>query len=266
VRRRLLAAAAALVLAALGGTVLLAYARGADARAMAGLKTTTVLVATTRIPAGTPVSGLTTSVRSQVLPATAVVPGAVTSLTALGSQVTTAEVEPGEQLLAARFGTASSLLPPGTVAVPKGDEEVSVQLDPERAVGGRLAAGNHVGVFVSQSLPDNTVQTHAVLHHVLVTQVQGGTVPPSTGGSGSGTQTAAASSSSAPAGSSSGGSSTSGVLVTLALTAQDAEAVVFGQEHGKVWLSLEPDAADTDGTTVVTQQNVYTNAYPGSPR
>jgi pilus assembly protein CpaB len=56
------------------------------------------------------------------------------------------------------------------------------------------------------------------------------------------------------------------VLATLALTAQDAEAVVFGQEHGKLWLSLEPDAADTDGTTVVDQRNVYTNAYPGSPR
>jgi pilus assembly protein CpaB len=110
------------------------------------------------------------------------------------------------------------------------------------------------------------MQTHAVLHHVLVTQVQGGSVPPSTSGSGSGTQTAAASSSSSSSSGSSGGSSTSGVLVTLALTAQDAEAVVFGQEHGKVWLSLEPDAADTDGTTVVTQQNVYTNAYPGSPR
>jgi pilus assembly protein CpaB len=56
------------------------------------------------------------------------------------------------------------------------------------------------------------------------------------------------------------------VLVTLALTAQDAEAVVFGQEHGKVWLSLEPDAAGTGGTTVVDQGNVYTNAYPESPR
>ena len=125
-RRRLLAAAAALVLAALGGAVLLAYARGADARAMAGLKTQTVLVTTGRVPAGTPASGLQAQVRTEVLPATAVVPGAVQDLAALGSQVTTAELEPGEQLLAARFGTASSLLAPGKVAVPVGDEEISV--------------------------------------------------------------------------------------------------------------------------------------------
>jgi len=261
-RRRLLAAAAALVLAAVGGTVLLAYARGADARAMAGLQTRTVLVATERIPAGTAAAGLAKQVRTQVLPATAVVPGAVHDLAALGSRVATTELEPGEQLLAARFGAASSLLPPGTDAVPAGDEEVSVQLDPERAVGGRLAAGDHIGVFVSQTLPDSTVQTHAVLHHVLVTQVQGAVVPTTgTGAAGpSGTQTAAASSSA------SSSSSSSTVLVTLALTAQDAEAVVFGQEHGKVWLSLEPDAATTGGTTVVTQGNVYTNAYPESPR
>jgi pilus assembly protein CpaB len=256
-RRRLLAAAAALVLAAVGGTVLLAYARGADARAMAGLRTQTVLVATERIPAGTAAAGLAEQVRSQGLPATAVVPGAVHDLAALGSRVTTTELEPGEQLLASRFGAASSLLPPGTAAVPAGDEEISVQLDPERAVGGRLGAGDHVGVFVSLTMQDGTATTHAVLHHVLVTQVQGALVPTTgTAAAGpSGTQTAAASSSS-------GGT----VLVTLALTAQDAEAVVFGQEHGKVWLSLEPDAADTGGTTVVDQGNVYTKAYPGSPR
>src|SRR5437764_14920412 len=153
-RRRRLAAAAALVLAAVGGTVLLAYARGADARAMAGLRTQTVLVAADRVPAGTPASGLGKQVRPQVLPATAVVPGAVHDLAALGGRVTTAELEPGEQLLSARFGATSSLLAPGTVAVPGGDEEVSVQLDPERAVGGRLAAGDHVGVFLSQALPD----------------------------------------------------------------------------------------------------------------
>jgi pilus assembly protein CpaB len=266
VRRRLLAAAAALVLAAVGGTVLLAYARGADARAMAGLQTQTVLVAADRIPAGTPAAELAKQVRSQVLPATAVVPGAVRDLAALGDRVTTTGLEPGEQLLASRFGAASALLPPGTVAVPAGDEEISVQLDAERAVGGRLGAGDHVGVFVSLTMQDGTATTHAVLHHVLVTQVQGGLVPATgtpTAGS-SGTQTAAASSSSSSG--SSSGTSSAGVTVTLALTAQDAEAVVFGQEHGKVWLSLEPDAASTGGTTVVTQGNVYTNAYPDSPR
>jgi len=40
------------------------------------------------------------------------------------------------------------------------------------------------------------------------------------------------------------------MLDTLALGAKAAEAVVFGQEHGKVWLSLEPTGASTGGTAV----------------
>ena len=43
-RRRLIAALAALVLAATGAVVLLAYVRGADARALAGTETVDVLV------------------------------------------------------------------------------------------------------------------------------------------------------------------------------------------------------------------------------
>jgi len=44
---------------------------------------------------------------------------------------------------------------------------------------------------------------------------------------------------------------------TLAVTARDAEEVVFGAEHGTLWLSLEPDGADTSGTQVLTPDNVY---------
>ena len=177
--RRLVAAAAALVLALVGATVLLAYARGADARALAGLRTQTVYVAAEAIPAGTPAAGLAKLVQPRALPSAAVVDGAVRDLATLSGEVTTVAILPGEQLLAGRFAAPTSLLAPGTVAVPAGDEEISVQLEPERAVGGRLAAGNQVGVFVSRTLPDGSVQTHAVLHHVLVTQVQGATVPTS---------------------------------------------------------------------------------------
>jgi pilus assembly protein CpaB len=264
--RRLLAAAAALILAVGGAIVLLAYARGADTRAMAGLQTVPVLVVTAPITAGTHGDQLSNLVTTEQMPAKAAVPGRVQDLAQLDGQVATVDLEPGEQLLASRFAAPSDLRAAGTVAVPAGDQEVTVLLQPERAVGGRLSAGDEVGVFLSLSLPDGSGQTHAVLHHVLVTQVQGAVVAGAPApGAASGTQTAAASSGSSSSGGSSDASSGT-VLVTLALTAQDAEAVVFGQEHGKVWLSLEPDAANTGGTTVVTQGNVYTNAYPGSPR
>lgn len=256
-RRRLLAAAAALVLAVLGGMVLVAYAKGANARAMAGVHTEQVLVVDKAIASGTSATALRDLVRTEELPAVAVVPGAVRDLGQISGQVATVDLKPGEQLLASRFAAASTLRPPGTVAVPAGAEEISVQLDSQRAVGGRLAAGDKVGVFVSLALPDGTVQTHAVLHHVLVSQVQGAVVP-STGATGSSTTSSSTTTSSSSTTSSAGGTLT----VTLALPARDAEAVVFGQEHGKLWLSLEPAGADTNGTTVIDEHNVYTEAHP----
>jgi pilus assembly protein CpaB len=50
-------------------------------------------------------------------------------------------------------------------------------------------------------------------------------------------------------------------MITLAVTAAKAEAVVFGIEHGTVWLSLEPADADTSGTEVITPGNIYGKAF-----
>jgi pilus assembly protein CpaB len=242
-RRRLLAALAALVLAVVGGGVLVAYARGADARAAAGLETVEVLVVEQPVAEGTPADQLTGLVGTELVPAKTAVAGRVTDLADLAGQVATVDLEPGEQLLASRFAAPSDLRTPGTVAVPAGDQEVSVLLEPQRAVGGRLSAGDTVGVYLSLTSQDGTATTHGVLHGVLVTQVQGAPAAPADG-----TETASAGTGAAPTGS---------LLVTLAVTARDAEEVVFGAEHGELWLSLEPAGADTSGTQVLTQANAY---------
>jgi pilus assembly protein CpaB len=240
-RRRLLAAVAALVLFAVGAVVLLGYVRGADARALAGAQPVRVLVVDQLIPAGTPGDGLADFVRIDTLPAKAAVAGRVTDLSELTGLVATTDLEPGEQLLAGRFERPDRLRTPGTVEVPAGLQEVSVLLDPQRAVGGRLAAGDTVGVYLSLA---DAKQTHAVLHRVLVTQVQGAPVAPDPAAE-AGVDPAA---SNAPA---------SSLMVTLAVTSQDAETVVFGAEHGTLWLSLEPEGAATGGTRVVAPDNVY---------
>jgi pilus assembly protein CpaB len=247
VKRRLLAAVAALVLAVVGAMVLVAYARGADRRALAGTATVQVFVVADPIAAGTPASDLGAKVRSELLPAKAAVPGRVTSLGALAGRVATVDLEPGEQLLTSRFASPSSLRSPGTVAVPKGDGELAIQLEPQRAVGGRLAAGDTVGVYVSYKLPDGTGLTHVVLHKVLVTQVQGGIAAAKSADAGNGAQTSAASG--------------ADLMITLALTSKAAEPVVWGMEHGTVWLSLEPGDADTSGTTVISSGDIYTGSY-----
>jgi len=242
-RRRLLAALAALVLAALGAVVLLAYVRGADARALAGVQTVDVLVVDRPVPEGTPGEELAELVRTERLPARAAVPGAVTDLDELAGRVATVDLQPGEQLLAARFAAPEDLSVPGTVAPPEGAAEVSLLLEPQRAVGGRLAAGDTVGVHVSLD-----GQTDVVLSRVLVTQVQGAPVAVADGEA---TDTA----------SSGGAAPSASLMVTLGLRPEAAEAVIFGMEHGTVWLSLEPEGVDTSGTEVLTPANVYDKDY-----
>jgi pilus assembly protein CpaB len=155
-------------------------------------------------------------------------------------------LEVGEQLLTSRFTTADDLQVAGTVAVPDGLQEVSVLLEPQRVIGARLAAGDTVGVYLSQVLPDSTRQTHGVLHRVLVTQVQGAPAAPQA-------DTEAEDPSAEPA----VAPPATALMVTLAVTARDAELVVFGIEHGTLWLSLETEGDNTDGTRVIDQDNVY---------
>ena len=236
------------MLFAVGTLVLVGYVRGADARALAGAEPVQVLVVDSPIAAGTPGGELSELVRTDTVPAKAAVEGRVTDLDELAGLVATADLLPGEQLLTSRFQSPDRLQAPGTVAVPEGLQEVSVLLEPQRAVGGRLAAGDTVGVYLSQVQGD-AKQTHAVLHRVLVTQVQGAPAAPDpTTEAAAGTATAAA-----PA---------AHLMVTLAIDAQDAVTVVFGAEHGTLWLSLESEGATTSGTRVVQPDTVY----GGAPR
>ena len=244
-RRRILAAVAAVVLLVAGAGVLVAYVNGADARALAGVRTVDVLVADAVIPEGTPAADLPALVRTVQVPAKSAVGGRVDDLSSLSGRVADVDLQPGEQLLAARFVRPDERQAPGTVAVPAGLQEVSIVLEPQRAIGGRLAAGDEVGVIISK--PEE--ETHAVLHFVLVTQIQGA---PASATAEETTQTASAGTTPTPTGS---------LMITLAVTAPQAEAVVWGVEHGTVWLTLEPEDADTGGTQVLTPGNIYGKAF-----
>jgi pilus assembly protein CpaB len=239
-KRRLIAAVLALVLASAGAVLLTGYVKGADRRAMAGMETANVLVVDALIPNGTPADALTKLVAMQVLPAKAVAAGAVSSLATISGQVATTDLQPGEQLLASRFADPASLEDADQIKIPKGMQQVSVPLERPRMLGAMLTPGATVGVFVSLTKDgDQPPQTHLVLHQVLVTKVGGDVPPPPADGEDQTAEPAAV------------------VTVTLALSAADAEKLVFGAEHGRLWLSLEPSDADTSGTRVVTPRNVY---------
>jgi pilus assembly protein CpaB len=48
-----------------------------------------------------------------------------------------------------------------------------------------------------------------------------------------------------------------GAMITMALTANQAESVVFAAENGSIWLSIEDPTTPKDGTRVVNPGNFF---------
>lgn len=250
-KRRIIAASVAILVALISGVLLLSYVSSADQRAMAGMRTEKVLVVAKRVPQGTPSDELGNSVVLRELPAKAVVPGALTTTTALKGKITTTALQPGEQLLASRFAAPTTLQNSHAIRVPRGFSEVSVLLDPSRAVGNNLSPGDKVGVFISLGDSVDNGRTHLVLHQVLVTRVQGVTAEQAAQESKdqqSGTQSDTSTSANQPAPQDS-------LMITMALSAENAEQIVFAAEYGHIWLSLENKDSTASGTRIVTEKN-----------
>lgn len=239
--RRLVIALVALLFATVGGVLTFLYASAADARAMARMEPTQVLVVAEPIEAGTSADAIARSVAVTELPAAAVVPGGVTDLADIAGLELIADLQPGEQLLSSRFVAPEAV--PDEVEVPANMHQLSIQLEPRRVIGGVLEPGDTVGLFLSGSVTGGgaTVdQTHLILHKVLVLDVQGA-AGVTTDENGEEVEQEAAES----------------LMVTLALSAPDAERVVFGAEFGSIWLSLEGAEVPQDGTRIVTPVEAF---------
>ena len=244
--RRLIIALVALLIAAVGGVSTYLYAAGADARAMARMSPTQVLVVAEPVDEGTPAEELSRSVAVAELPAAAVVSGAVQDLSDVAGLLTSTDLQPGEQLLEARFVEPQAL--DAEVEVPPNMHELSISLDAQRVIGGELRRGDTVGIFVSGTVAGTGPAggsaeadlTRIILHKVLVTAVAGA-VSITTDEQGQEVEAPAAEQ----------------IMVTLALTAPDAELVVFAQEFGSIWLSLEGAEVPEDGTRVVTAEELF---------
>src|ERR1035438_7958115 len=142
-KQRLLIIVLALVLAAIGTSGVLAYAHGADARAVTGMKAVSVLVAQKLIPSGTAAGAALRGglLAAEKLPASSVPAGAVRSVTgALVPLVTSAAVQPGQLLLRAIL-VKTAVHAPGSVTLPPGMIEVTISFCLPEEVAGSLQAG-----------------------------------------------------------------------------------------------------------------------------
>jgi pilus assembly protein CpaB len=249
--RRLLALAVAMTLALIGMSAVLDYARRADERAIADQRPVSVLIVSRPIAQGTPSSGIADAVRSAVVPSTAVASGAVNDLDDLAGLVAAVDLIPGEQLLAARFVAPELLEPSDMTPVPAGLQQISFLLPMERIVGGLVAPGDRVAVFVSfDDLVDvaddgdvstpltSRTTTSLLVDELLITRVQF-TAPPAT--------TSGADILIVPAGD---------LLVTFAVDTITAERLTYAFDQGRVRISLlDPRTSQSEGTRI-TRENI----------
>jgi pilus assembly protein CpaB len=223
---------------------------------MAGTETTEVFVVQKAIPAGTPASGLNDSVTKKPIQKSTLAEGTVANLADLGSKVTAVSLVPGEQLVSSRMVDADSFLGPSRVAVPDGMQEISIKLPIDRVVGGKVNAGDTVGIFVSlqEGSGDAAAKsqgTQLTFHKVLVTAAQ------FSNGSAAQPDAAQQGQSQGSLNSSNSNQSDGTYLITVARNSADAERLVYAIEFGKIYLSKEPAAA-TEGTAgVVDKTKVF---------
>ena len=240
---------AAVLLATLGTLLLVGYVQSAKNKAAAGERLVKVLVLDSKVDKGTAAADLDGKVHTVDVPANVQVDGAVSDVDQLKDLYATVDLLPGEQVTRSRFASQGEAT---RNSVPAGLLQVTVALEPERALGGNVRVGDTVGVLLSfdpfdgENGQKTANTTHLELHKVLVSNVQ------------------LQSQDSAPSASDTGdpagvGKAVQGkYLVTLAIDAPSVEQVVFAAEHGFVWLSAEPKDAPEGGTKIVNRANVYT--------
>jgi len=246
-KRRLLIIALAVILAAVGTSGVLAYVRGANARAIAGMKAVSVLVAQKKITSGTTAGAALRSgqLASQTLPASSVPADALSAITSgMSSLVLSADVQPGQLLLRPMLVTAAQTT--SGLAIPPGMVALTLAFCLSEDVAGAVQAGSQVAVFDTVGLNTGspitgapgcagahtqvggTIKTRVVLRRVPVLSVG----PAGPGGT-SGTSTT-----STLSGSSSSPASQGGTLVTLAVTQAEAEQLIQMTETGLPYLAL----------------------------
>lgn len=220
-KKQVIAALAAALLAVLGIVALVKYANDADERAFEGAELVAVVQATADVPAGTPVSDLSESVTTAKVPRAALVPGALTTLDDVQGKVTGVALVPGDQLSTVKLSdevaaTASTL--------PKGMQELTIPVAGARLVGGAVAPGDTVGVFSSYD-----GMTANPINGLLILRIDNGVV---------------------------GENDAAGTLVTVAVKTLDAEKIIHTMEFGKIWLTKQNDDTDTDGGKTITTEDV----------
>lgn len=238
--RRTLLLIAAVVVAALGAGMIFLYVQGINDRAVADQDLVKVLTATDVIAAGENVDDATAAGKLELseMPKAALLDGALTSTASIQGQISLSTILPKEQIVSSKFGAAGT---EQTITIPDGTMAVSVQLTDPARVAGFINPGAKVAVFASgtaatansDTSTDPTAGGTGTFTQLLLPSVDVIGVGTTTVLSTTTTdETGAATTEQLPK-----------TLLTLALTQDQAQRVIFASNNGQLSLGLLNDTS-----------------------
>ncbi len=222
--RRTLLLVAAVVVAALGTTMVYLYAQNKEEVTKAASAPMNVLVAKSTIAAGTTGDAALSSgsLQSTSVPAEAVIPGAIGDASAVAGLVAVSTIYAGQQIIPQQWGSggATSSLP-----IPAGKLAMSIQLGDPQRVAGFVVPGSSVAVFATLPDPLGGHQTTRVLLASAPVIAVGPT-------------TVVARTTSSTSDSTTNTEQIPAAILTLALGQKDAEKLAYATQTGQLYLGL----------------------------
>lgn len=217
-RKGLLVAAA--VIAVLGTLLVVAYVRSANSRAADQYHAVRVLRVVKQINQGETVADAQASgaIAPGDVAQSSLLSGALTELSTINNDVALTTLYPGEQVVAAKFGTSQSST---ALTIPKGMIAISVSLTDPTRVASFVNPGNAVAIFLNGVAGRGGSYSRMLLPKVQVIAVGSTSTLPNQSTNPAQTTTSLPS-----------------TLLTFAVTQQQAEKIFFAQSQGTLSLAL----------------------------
>lgn len=256
--RRIGLIALAVVLALVGTIAVYSYAHNADKRAVAATRSVQVVMVDRTVPAGTPWSDVVKGdyLSQERVPVNSAPSKAIGSLKVAipDDQVATAQIAAGQIVVRQMFAKAEAAT--GILPIPEGKLAIAVSMSSSADVAGFVQPNSEVAIFMTAKLAKpNPGASSAPVAGALggadlyVTKLLLPRV------------TVLATSQAAPAdlnkGTAANNATDSGLLITLALTQQEAQQVILAQQTGQLYLGLLSTTSKTAPDGGVTNVGVF---------
>jgi pilus assembly protein CpaB len=228
--RRTVLLTAAILVAALGTALVFWYVHDVNARSVARQQPVKVLIAKKIIAEGTTGAAAAAegALATTVVAADSVAAGALSDIAPVAGEIALAPIYPGEQILAAKFGKAGDS---SALSIPDAQTmAISVSLGDTQRVDGYVVPGSAVAVYLTANN-----QTRLLIPRVEVIAIGTRTLVPSSGQS----------------------TTASSDVVTFAVSAAQAQQLIYAQSTGALYLALLTKDSETPTLPGTTSSNLF---------